>query len=175
MINKQNLWFITLFSIILVLSIYYVTISDNTLTNIINTPTTNEVSKIDNHTEQLETSIQDDDLLAQRVSKEEEEKEQLNSLQTILLNESSTIEQINDAYESIKQLNYKKGTEEKIEKKIKEEFNLNSIVKINGSEITIIISNDEHNKEIANNIIRKVQEDYSEEIHITIKFQNKSK
>ena len=31
MINKQNLWFVTLFSLILVLGIYYVTMGDETL------------------------------------------------------------------------------------------------------------------------------------------------
>ena len=47
MINKQNMWFVTLFSIILVLSIYYVTISDNTLQEIIDKseqPVSQEVS-----------------------------------------------------------------------------------------------------------------------------------
>lgn len=31
MINKQNLWFVTLFSLILVLGIYYVTMGDESL------------------------------------------------------------------------------------------------------------------------------------------------
>ena len=31
MINKQNLWFITLFSLILVLGIYYVSMGDETV------------------------------------------------------------------------------------------------------------------------------------------------
>ena len=35
MINKQSLWFVTLFSLILVLSIYYVTMSDNSLEKIL--------------------------------------------------------------------------------------------------------------------------------------------
>ena len=32
MINKQNLWFLTLFSLILVLSVYYITMPNNLLT-----------------------------------------------------------------------------------------------------------------------------------------------
>ena len=31
MINKQKLWFLTLFSLILVLSVYYITMPDNLL------------------------------------------------------------------------------------------------------------------------------------------------
>ena len=34
MINKQNLWFLTLFSLIMVLSIYYLTMSDDTLSTL---------------------------------------------------------------------------------------------------------------------------------------------
>ena len=34
MINKQNLWFISLFSLIMVLSIYYLTMSDDTLSTL---------------------------------------------------------------------------------------------------------------------------------------------
>ena len=35
MINKQSVWFVTLFSLILVLSIYYVTMNDNSLASIL--------------------------------------------------------------------------------------------------------------------------------------------
>ena len=34
MINKQSLWFLTLFSIIIVLSVYYIAIPNNTLATI---------------------------------------------------------------------------------------------------------------------------------------------
>ena len=34
MINKQNLWFLTLFSLIMVLSIYYLTMSQDTLSTL---------------------------------------------------------------------------------------------------------------------------------------------
>ena len=35
MINKQKLWFLTLFSIILVLSVYYVALDEDNLTKLI--------------------------------------------------------------------------------------------------------------------------------------------
>ena len=39
MINKQSVWFVTLFSLILVLSIYYVTMNDNSLAGILENTT----------------------------------------------------------------------------------------------------------------------------------------
>ena len=43
MINKQNLWFVTLFSLILVLGIYYITMKDETLSVLAGE---NDVSKV---------------------------------------------------------------------------------------------------------------------------------
>jgi len=68
MINKQGLWFVTLFSLILVLSIYYVTMSDDTLSSILdNNQTTSEKSETVNVNVE-ESSI----LVALRVNDEEE-------------------------------------------------------------------------------------------------------
>ena len=44
MINKQSVWFVTLFSLILVLSIYYVTMKDSSLEKIIENATTENTS-----------------------------------------------------------------------------------------------------------------------------------
>ena len=40
MINKQNLWFLTLFSLILVLSVYYITMPNDLLTKAVTTEDT---------------------------------------------------------------------------------------------------------------------------------------
>ena len=46
MINKQNLWFLTLFSLILVLSVYYITMPNDLLVNNVKDKvTTNSKSK----------------------------------------------------------------------------------------------------------------------------------
>lgn len=164
MINKQNMWFVTLFSLILVLSIYYVTISDDTLTNIVNSSKTETVSE--------EVSVDESDILvALRVSADEEVLAEMEKLQTILLDETATVEEKNDAYNSLQTLNSNKGKETQIEELIKKEFTFNSFVKIKNDHINITISSDEHNAEIANNVIRKVQELYENRMYITIKFQ----
>ena len=99
MINKQNMWFVTLFSIILVLSIYYVTISDNTLQEIIEN---NEQSVA------KEVNVEESDVLvALRVSSDEEVLAEMEKLQTILLDETASIEEKNDAYTSLQTLNVK--------------------------------------------------------------------
>ncbi len=45
----------------------------------------------------------------------------------------------NEAYNTLKDLNYKKGKTSQIENLIKEKFNLNSCVKIEGDKISVTV------------------------------------
>lgn len=161
MINKQSLWFLTLFSIILVLSVYYVAMPNNTLATI-------KESDTDIQTINIEES---DSLAALRVQNDEEIESTMNELQSILLNEKSTLEEKNTAYEKIQNINSNKGKEESIEKLIEENFKYKSFVKIENDKISVTISNKTHDVKQANEIIRKIQEQYTNKMYITVKFQ----
>ena len=166
MINKQNLWFITLSSLILVLSIYYVTMID---TN----ETLATISESINNTGE-KTSVEVDDssvLVALRVAEDENVLAKIEELQTILLDETATVQEKNDAYESLQALNSTKGKEQEIEKLIQKEFSLNSFVKITEDKISITIASNDHSAKIANDIILKVQSLYENRMYITVKFQ----
>ena len=161
MINKQCLWFLTLFSIILVLSVYYIAMPNNTL------------ATLKENTEDKETlNIKESDSLASlRVTSDEEIESTMNDLQSILLNDKATLEEKNNAYEKIQNINLNKGKEENIEKLITDNFKLQSFVKINKDNIKVTISKKDLDIKLANQIIRKIQEQYSNKMYITIKFQ----
>ena len=161
MINKQSLWFLTLFSIILVLSIYYVAMPNNTLATI-------KENDTDVQTINIEES---DSLTALRVQNDEEIESTMNKLQSILLNEETTLEEKNTAYEKIQNINSNKGKEESIEKLIEDNFKYQSFVKIDNDKISVTISNKTHDVKQANEIIRKIQEQYTNKMYITVKFQ----
>lgn len=163
MINKQGLWFVTLFSLILVLSIYYVTIKDEDLLSL----TTNAVSENAEVVETTESSV----LVSLRVQDEEEMMKEMEDLQTILLDDTATLQEKNDAYDSLQTLNSNKGKEEKLEKKIKDTYQLDSFVKIKNEQINVTVASKEHNTTLANNIIRTIQEEYEQKMYITVKFQ----
>ena len=95
----------------------------------------------------------------------------MEELQTILLDETATVQEKNDAYESLQALNSIKGKEQEIEKLIQEEFSLNSFVKITEDKISITIASNDHSAKIANDIILKVQSLYENRMYITVKFQ----
>lgn len=161
MINKQNLWFVTLFSLILVLGIYYVSMGDETLTALAGN---NDISEVVEVTES-------DVIVALQVEDDESVLEQMTEYQNILLDTSATLEEKNDAYEGLQALNNNQSECEKIEKLISKEFKYDNFVKIDGDTISIVIASSEHNTEIANKIIRAVQELYDTQKYITVKFE----
>ena len=164
MINKQGLWFVTLFSLILVLGIYYVTVKDDDLLAMAtNAPSENNTEVV----EMNESSV----LVSLRVKEEEELLAEMESLQTILLDNTASLQEKNDAYNSLQTLNANKGKEESLEKKIKEKYNLDSFIKIKNEQISVTIASKEHNSSLANNIIRTIQEDYEKQMYIVVKFQ----
>ena len=124
--NKQNLWFLTLFSLILVLGIYYVTMPNELLLGKNESTVKTTTQKSTKKTTVKENST----LEAMRVSLEEERNEQMTALQAQLTSDKITTEEKNNAYEQLKYLNQLQGKEESLEKKIKEKYNLNCFVKI---------------------------------------------
>ncbi len=164
MVNKQNLWFVTLFSLILVLGIYYVSIDDDVIKSLQTTATTTNSKEVIN----IEPS---EELVSLEVEDDEEKQALMEEYQKTLLDTSSTNEEKNIAYEKMQDLNTSIGMEEKLKKKIKDNFKLNSFVKIKEQNISIIISSKDHTKENANNIIRSVQEEFNESMYITVKYQ----
>ena len=165
MINKKSLWFLTLFSLILVLSIYYITMPSELLLTTNKTEITNEPSE-------PTVSVEESDLLvALRVESDEEMSKEIENLQTVLTNSESSVEEKNKAYEKIKQLNDNRGEEEKLESQIKENYKLDSFVKITDTGINVTINSSEHSESLANNIMRTIQSNYEDSKYITVKFQ----
>lgn len=161
MINKQNLWFVTLFSLILVLGIYYVTMGDETLSvlageNNVSSPVEVKASDV---------------IVALQVASDESVLKEMNEYQSILLDDTATIEEKNDAYNALQALSNSKSECEKIKKMITEKFKYDSFIKIDGDAISITIASKEHSKEIANKIIREVQNVYDKQKYITVKFE----
>lgn len=163
MINKQNLWFLTLFSLIMVLSIYYLTMSDDTLSTLnVNNDITEKTDVV--------ISEENDTLVALKVQDEEELLERMEELQNILLSDVATLQEKNDAYEELQTLNKTESEKEVIVKLIKDQYKLDSVVKIENSNITITIASTKHDATLANNIIRSVQQLYDTDKYITVKF-----
>ena len=158
--NRQNLWFLTLFSLILVLGVYYITLPSE----IFNKKDTNEVSsKVDIDVTEA------DKLLALRVERDEKVNTVMSELQDKIIN-SKDSEEKNTYFEELQKINLSKGKENYLEDKIQKELKVNSLVEINNDNITITIAAIEHNTSIVSELMKCVQEEFEEEKNIVIKF-----
>ena len=167
MINKQNLWFLTLFSLILVLGVYYVTMPNNILSKVENIVEEKETKEV------VEEIEEESMLIAMRVNLEEERQETITKLQKDLTNETISTEEKNNIYEQLKYLNEIQGKEEKLEKQIKKELKLDCFVKQDNNNIETVCISNEHDEKKANSIMRLIQSKYENKMNITIKFQKK--
>ena len=165
MINKKSLWFLTLFSLILVLSIYYITMPSELLL-------TTKKDNVTTDDKEVNVEVEESDLLvALRVESDEEMNKEIEDLRQVLTNVESSVDDKNKAYEKIKKLNDNRSEEEKLEAQIKESYKLDTFVKIKDSQINVTVNSSEHSENIANNIMRLVQSNYKDSKYITVKFQ----
>lgn len=173
MINKRSIWFLTLFSLIIVLSIYYVTMPSELLLNTNGNYYTEEKNiNVNANAEEPTVTVEESSVLvALRVEADEELNAEMEELKKIILDSNKSIEEKNSAYDKMKDLNIKKGEEEKIEKQILDTYQLKSFVRIKDGQVRVVLEGKEHNVELANNIIRTVQSNFEEQMYISVKFQ----
>lgn len=177
MINKQSLWFLTLFSLILVLSVYYITMPNELLltnnnTDLGTTSVNSDVISSESDTNSTTVTIEESEtLVTMRVNLEEEREEMMNELKTTLTSEVATAAEKNDAYEQMKVISEVKAKETLIERQIKDNFSLDNFVKIDGTSVKVVVVKKDHDSNLANQIMKKVQENFSEKVQVTVKFE----
>jgi len=166
MINKKNLWFLTLFSLILVLSVYYITMpSELLLTN-----TSSYLNK--ETTEKTSVEVEENEVLtALRVTDDENVEKEVTTLKEVLSNKESTVDQKNTAFEKIKNINTNRAKEKELEQLLQDTYKLQAFVKKNENQIKIVITSKKHDINLANKIMRSIQKEFTEKIYITVQFK----
>lgn len=160
MINKQSIWALALFSLILVLSVYYITIP-------------NEITVSNQKEEKIvkvENSSDNSTIETLKLEKEEKNEKRSSELKNILTNNEKTSEEKNNAYEELKLLNVIKGKEEEIEIAIKDKYKLDNYIEINNDKIKVVVIKDEKDSKLATEIMDTVQSYFEEKKYITIRF-----
>ena len=158
--KKQNIWALTLFSLILVLSVYYITL-----------PNEYEVINKDESSVSVNEIDENKVIETLKIEKNENKTKKEKELHEVLTKEDASKEEKNNAYEELKALNVLKNKEEEIELKIKEKYNLDNYVEISEEGVKVILIKNEHNESLASEIMDFVQESFDEKKYITIKFE----
>lgn len=170
MINKQGLLFLTLTSLILVLSVYYITMPNELLLT-----TNNSYSEKENIEEtgnMTEIKIEEASIIETMQNLLTDERLKLTEeLNNKLLREELTIEEKNNIYEELKYISKIEGLEETIEKKIKEEFDLNSFVKITDDVVEVVINSKKHDSSLVVKIINCVESELEGKMYISVNFK----
>jgi len=176
MVNKQGLWFLTLTSLALVLSVYYITMPNELLL-------TNNSNFLGSESEKSETTevdkqdtsdvvVSESELItSMRVELEQERLLLLDELKDKLTNSNLTVDEKNEVYEDLRYISEITSREETLERKIKDEFKLDSFVKINEDIIDVVINSSNHDKSLAVNIMKSLQEEFENKMYISISFK----
>lgn len=166
MINKQSLWFLTLFSLILVLSIYYITMPSDLLLN-------NNSNYIEENNEETVVKVEESELLVtMRNEVTMERDKEVNSLKETLTNEEATSDEKNNAFEQIRLITNLNVEEASLESKIKSEYGIDSFIRINNNEIKVVAIKKDHDIELANNIMNTIQKEFENKVYVTVKFES---
>lgn len=163
MINKQSLWFITLFSLIIILSIYYFS-ADQTIIS---------MSKNNKSESVIANKTDDSNISVLKVTNDEATVSKIDELQNILLDTEATLEEKNNAYDELEVISSRKSKENELSELIKKDLKYDNFVKINNEQVSIVISSNEHSNDIANKIIKRVQEKFKDNVYVTVKFSKK--
>ena len=163
MINKKNLWFLTLFSLILVLSVYYVTMpAELMLANNDNDSLNGEAKMEEENVGLIEALRSDDDSVF---------LEEINKLKATISSNEATTDDKNKAFDSLKLLNQISSKEELLEEKIKNLLNYDVFVKIDEDQIRVVVDSKDHSNIIANEIMRLVQDNFDTKKYISVQFK----
>lgn len=166
MIKKQNLWFLTLFSLVLVLSVYYITMPNELF---LMSDVNKDKKNVD---EKVSAEIKESELLVtMRVELEEEREKVVADLKNTLTNADATSEEKNNAYEQIKYITNLSVQEESLQAKIKQKFGIDSFVKLSNNLVKIVAIKEKHDTKLANDIMKAIQEEFSDKMSISITFE----
>lgn len=170
MINKQGIWFLTLTSLALVLSVYYITMPNELLltnnSNYESTKKENSVDKVNN------VDIKESDIItSMRVELDNERTTIRNELQGKLNDSKLTVDEKNEVYEDLRYLSNIASIEETLEQKLKQEFKLSGFVKIDNDIVDVVVKSSNHDKSLAVNIMKSLQEEFTEKKYISVSFK----
>ena len=174
MINKQGLIFLTLTSLILVLSVYYITMPTEILlttnSSYLNNEKEEEVSQTKEKSEEVIVN-ETNTIAAMKSILNDERIERVKELNNKLINKELTIEEKNNIYEELKVINKIEAMEEEISKIIKQEHNLDSFVKVKDDIVEVTVNSSKHDTNLAAKIMTSIEKKYRD-MYISVTFKS---
>ncbi|MGE7601270.1 SpoIIIAH-like family protein [Peribacillus sp. NPDC097675] len=189
LLKKQTVWLLTMLSLVVVLSVYYLTAPEQNAADLTATEEQKE-NKIESKTESKEDKAKDkdkktstdeagssvtiasgDEFEALRMQIEDE-RAKLNEELTVKMGDTDlSAEERDEAYAKIEQLSETKVKENIIENLIVAMDYNAALVRVDGTDVKVSVKADKQTKTEANNIIRLVRKEVENAENVVVNFQ----
>ncbi|MBP2240828.1 stage III sporulation protein AH [Cytobacillus eiseniae] len=182
LLKKQTVWLLTMLSLVVVLSVYYIT-SPEQRGNDLATPEQEE--QMQNEEEASQTDVEDEDtaiitnaagdekFTALRMQSEDDRSMKKEELQTVMGSTDLPAEEINEAKEEFDKLNELADKEAVLESLIRSMNYEDVLVRADESNVLVTVKAEELSRTAANDIIRQVKNEIGDLQLVTVEFQPK--
>ncbi len=193
MLKKQTVWLLTMLSLVVVLSVYYITTPEETKDKVAltgaeaekaekgeNAAANKEIEKADEKgevtVEEAEdgtvVSVSNDDLFAAiRMQLEDSRSERKESLENILVSKDVSAVEKSAAKEEMNAIDEAVGKEEVLETIIKSEGYDDALVRIDGQKVQVTVKSKESSKSEANKIIQLLSSEMEDMKDVAVTLQ----
>jgi stage III sporulation protein AH len=184
MLKKQTVWLLTMLSLVVVLSVYYVTAPKDMNDNIAFTSHEDATKQKESNKDQADVAVEemettdgkvtssDDMFTALRMQIEDERSRLRDQLNAIVASANATAQQKSEAMDKIEKLQALAEKEATLETLIKSKGGYEDVlVRAEDDQVRVTIKAKEHSKKSANEVIHMVKSEIPEANDVAVEFQ----
>lgn len=182
LLKKQTVWLLTMLSLVVVLSVYYITSPEPNRSNLaVEEPKENaneetvqengEVSEASDEDAVISGIASDEQFESLRLDLEDQRSQRKAELQSIVASTDLPVEQRNKAYDEMKELDTISKKENVLETLIKTMGYEDALVRADGEKVRITVKAEEHTAAEANEIIQMVRSELGAFQAVAVTFQ----
>ncbi len=175
LLKKQTVWLLTMLSLVVVLSVYYVT-SDPELTNVAigdQEEENKEISADEKDMKVITEAAGDEAFETIRMDMQDKRSKDLEDLTAQVANPELSTEEKNKLFEKMQQLSELDVKEKTLESLIKNLGYDDALVRADDEQVLITVKADDHSRADAARILQVVREEIGTQLTATVEFQQK--
>lgn len=180
LLKKQTVWLLTMLSLVVVLSVYYITSPDPNQSNLATVEEQEENAATEENVESTESAdgetiisgiASDEQFEALRLTLDDQRSEMKEEFQEIVASTDLPVEQRNAAYEKMQELDSIAQKEGVLETLIKTMGYEDALVRADGDKVRVTVKSKEHSATEANEIIQMVRNELGSLQAVAVTFQ----
>ncbi|TCP31180.1 stage III sporulation protein AH [Scopulibacillus darangshiensis] len=154
-LKKQTVWLLTMLSLIIVLSVYYITSPGGSTSDQAADTKQNGQKAADVAGKPVNTKVTSEDQLAEySLKKADDQKEKANEYQSVITSDNSTVADVNKAYDKMEALQTTANNEKLLEDMIKSKGYADAVVSTDENNVTVYVASEDMSSKQANEIQR---------------------